>query len=235
MPDRPILFSAPMVRALLDGRKTQTRRVLKPQPFPVGGPFYRPFPNTDARQWYSISAAGMVINIQTVPYAPGDRLWVKEAWRCKDICDDVAPREMVRTIPIRYEADGALTNPKAFYWVAETQTRGPVTYGRTRSPLFMPRWASRLTLDVTEVRVQRLQEISEADARAEGIEIHGPDVTVYRDNADRLPEARRRFDAFCINQYRTLWNSIHGPEAWDANPWVCALTFTVRKGNIDDA
>lgn len=204
MTDRPIIFSAPMVRALLDGRKTQTRRVLKPQPFPVGGAFYRPFPNTDPRQWYSLSAAGIVVNIQTVPYAPGDRLWMREA----------------------FATDGLVVRYYATDDVHELRKK--------LSPIHMPRWASRLTLTVTEVKVQRLQEITEGDAAAEGIDprkigwiperAEPPEIWWFGSDVGR----RTARDAFS-----DLWASIHGPDAWDANPWVAAITFDVHKCNID--
>jgi hypothetical protein len=84
----------------------------------------------------------------------------------------------------------------------------------------MPRWASRLTLIVTDVRVQRLQDISEEDARAEGI--FTPEIG-YVNLGKKAP----------VIQYAMLWNSLHGPDAWDANPWVSAITFTVHHGNID--
>ena len=90
----------------------------------------------------------------------------------------------------------------------------------------MPRWASRLTLIVTDVRVQRLQEISEDDARAEGVTPHGGGWTGYGRDADLwLSNAKDGF--------RSLWNSIHGPGAWDANPWVAAISFETRRYNID--
>ena len=203
MPDRPILFSAPMVRALLDGRKHQTRRVLKPQPIWDNGAIGI---EDKAGRWVFCSnsdasfAEGLPRSRFKMPYAPGDRLWVKEGcgWLSR--------------YGYRYRADDAdMTD-----YIASGMLRW-------RSPIHMPRRASRLTLTVTEVRVQRLQEISGADAMAEGVQIP---AHIPQDGAD-MDFARREF--------RTLWNSLHGPEAWDANPWVVALTFTVRKGNIDDA
>jgi hypothetical protein len=222
---RPILFSAPMVRALLDGRKTQTRRVLNPQPFPVGGPFYRPHPQTRPNEWYSVSARGIIANIQKIPYAPGDQLWVREAWRASHKldrlnaamiaadCHDAGYRET--WAPIQFEADGHRSN-----WAHDDRP------GRYRAARFMPRWAARLTLRVTAVTVERLQDISEEDAIAEGIRRspHG--------NGDRWIDYPEGASAAGWGDprgsYRSLWNSIHGRGAWDANPWVVALTFGVR-------
>jgi len=91
-----------------------------------------------------------------------------------------------------------------------------------RPSIYMPRWASRLTLLVTDVRVQRLQDISEADAIAEGIIPTANSQTI--DCATERPS----------DGFRALWNSIHGPEAWDANPWVAAISFDVVRANIDE-
>jgi hypothetical protein len=191
MTDRPIIFSAPMVRALLDGRKTQTRRVLKPQPFQTPDGWGCVDHNGSPQKW-----------LPCLPglhrYAPGDRLWVREVWHPPFAADDDS---------------GGLA-------VYRATTQGPEPH-RWRSPIHMPRWASRLTLHVTEVRVQRLQEISAEDVQAEGAcEL----AFVPPTDADTA-EARAIF--------RALWNSLHGPDAWDANPWVCAVSFTVERANID--
>lgn len=200
MADRPIIFSAPMVRALLDGRKTQTRRVLKKpaaiDALAVFGPAFMTLPG----------------NVDLIGYAPGDRLWVREA-----VC-------WVSGWGWRYRADNDD--------LAEKRETGEVS--RWRPSIHMPRWASRLTLTVTEVRVQRLQDISEADAVAEGIQrligSKGPnyftrEISGKWSGSFNAPTA--------AEVYSDLWNSLHGPGAWDANPWVVALTFTVQRGNID--
>lgn len=220
MADLPIIFSAPMVRALLEGRKTQTRRVLKPQPFPVGGPFYRPFPNTDPRQWHSVSAAGLIVNIQTVPYATGDRLYVREAfWTC-DECgyrNRCADGVNYSGFPDR----GCCSSCDALLPKAKT------------SPIHMPRWASRLTLTVTDVCVQRLQDTSEADAVAEGIERLKSGRGFYDPTMSHGVVRAGHYFSSAREAFQTLWNSVHGPDAWDANPWIAAYSFTVQRGNID--
>lgn len=200
MGDRPTIFSAPMVRALLDGRKTQTRRVLNPQPkVPFkNGQWYAPFKKS--RQFQFIGRDHLIHGYCNVPYAPGDRLYVREAMHWTD--------------NLRFVADDAVVDfdrmPEGF------------TAARTHvSGMFMPRWASRLTLTVTKVRVQRLQEITEADAYAEGAMRWGADG----------PQGSIHYTV--REDFARLWNSLHGAGGWDANPWVCALTFTVRTGNID--
>ena len=212
MADRPIIFSAPMVRALLDGRKTQTRRVLG-----NSGPG-RGRSNIFSAQigWsdsYVLDPGNAGWRERDTPYAPGDRLWVRECWRTASAYDDLSPSQMGGEEPIRYEADQT--------W----QTWGwgrPHSTGRHRAARHMPRWASRLTLIVTEVRVQRLQEISEDDARAEGV---GSTLTRFPDGGSIGHPASWHFEQ--------LWGQIHGPDAWDANPWVAAISFTVHRCNID--
>lgn len=195
MADRPILFSAPMVRALLDGRKTQTRRVAK-------------FVVPDGDGWHIRNSGGGMIGadddaVRTygpdyAPYAPGDRLWVKETWQVSGLgWGQKKPQPGMGKLHYRATDEGEWQD----YW------------GGWRSPLHMFRWASRITLTVTDVRVERLQDISEADAIAEGsFDLHGSNPVAC---------------------YENIWNDINGPESWDANPWVAAISFDVRKGNID--
>ena len=188
MTDKPIIFSAPMVRALLAGTKTQTRRVLKPLP---------------RRTIFFDPKTAVLDQFQEPPYAPGDRLWVREAFSYELL--DVDRNGFM---PPWYWADG---NPES----------GDFT--RPKPSIHMPRWASRLTLLVTDVRVQRLREISEDDARAEGV---CSTLTRFPDGGSIGHPASWHFEQ--------LWGQIHGPGAWDSNPWVCAITFDVQRGNIDD-
>lgn len=197
MADRPIIFSAPMVRALLDGRKTQTRRVIKHKSIEVG---IAPRVEVDHPTWIQfLHPQGGPLTCVKWPYAPGDRLYVREA----------------------HAYDGPIVRYYATDDVHELR--------RKRPSIHMPRWASRLTLTVTEVRVQRLQDITGRDMIAEGVRCQGcHDVGTGDYSACR--------DGGCFEQrgdFIHLWNSLHGPEAWDANPWVVALTFTVQHGNID--
>lgn len=214
MADRPINFSGPMVRALLEGRKTQTRRVLKGKSGVLA-----------ARSVLQKGAHWLGAEYDRawplrLPYAIGDRLYVREAWRCSAKHDDTAPRGLTpRSMTIAFEAGGSIANQDSRddWRPSDASYTDADWIGRFRQGMHMPRWASRLTLTATDVRVQRLQDISEADAEAEGA------MAEYGEGASI--SHRRAFNL--------IWNSLHGPEAWDANPWVVALTFTVERRNID--
>lgn len=215
MADRPILFSAPMVRALLreieqpGSGKTQTRRVINFEGIENVFEFVpvatdnetgrRVYEMKDAAgQFFARPAGKHLSDYHFMPrYAPGGRLYVQEAWRVTRTLDHVAPRDLDRT-----------TIPE---WLA---TDPELYSGRKRPGMFLPRWASRITLVVSEVRVQRLLDINEVDASAEGVESGfggGP----------------------AIEDFICLWNSIHGAFASDRNPWVAAYTFRPILGNID--
>ena len=213
MTDRPIIFSAPMVKAMIAGRKTQTRRLLK-----KGCPASRNLILPDGPNKGGVQMS----------YAPGDRLYVREAHRCNGWASDVA------TIFYRAsEGDGYTAMCEQ--WPVADHKPMPVS-GKWRSPIHMPRWASRLTLTVTDVRVERLNEISEADAIAEG-GLRNPGPTEYGDYfSSEVPESFGDQDWGSAREwFADLWNTIHGPSAWDDNPWVVAISFDVRHGNIDMA
>jgi hypothetical protein len=206
MTDRPIIFSAPMVRALLDGRKTQTRRVLKPQA--AAGAYRLATYDPKGKAFFASDDTGKLERVR-IPFAPGDRLYVREAhalvpssaYRASEgVQQTVDPSDRYRACIYR---EGFDRSNGGFLW---------------RPSIHMPRWASRLTLTVTEVRVEQLQDISAEDCTAEGIPFE----------SDALAPAE-----WSISRFADLWNSIHGPDAWDANPWVVAVSFTVRKSNID--
>jgi hypothetical protein len=226
MADRPIIFSAPMVRALLSGRKTQTRRILNVHlPDGIDAIF-----SEGREMWEGCSWTGERGTTIPVRYLRGDRLYVRESWRCEARYDDLAPRDIPSSAPIYYAAD------------PDPRDSEPGCAGRYRHGRFMPRWASRLTLTVTEVRVQRLQEISEADAIAEGVTRCGwaEDMAGDGRHVWHVPEHEPGEYTGLTNAYPSpvaafweLWDHIHGPFAWDRNEWVCALTFTVQRGNID--
>jgi len=229
MTDRPILFTAPMIRALLEGRKTQTRRVIKNR---GALPDYRGPRGCerDPAMWgWEDGATGehiaLVAAVQGDPvwnggFAVGDRLWVKEGWSGALSFDRVKPRDLPRTA-IFYEADGA----KSFEDFAP---------GKSRSSRFMPRWASRLTLVVTKVRVQRVQDISEEDAKAEGISVFplqdADDPSAWWQSAPGENQSRTARGSF-----HSLWDSLNAKRGfgWDTNPWVVAVSFDVHCANID--
>jgi hypothetical protein len=235
MTDRPILFSAPMVRALLEGRKAQTRRVLKPQPHDsdfCGPGIYHPTIERRGEEQPGKPMFGIWAPdgfwTQRLPVAPGARLWVKETyvgflgplpgdWSRTDTRTTVMP-------------DG---QPVHLHYRADNQD-APWPHLGWKSGRYMPRWASRLTLLVTDVRVQRLQDISEADAIAEGIERRSTiyDRQWFRNYGSAVGWFAKEHRG-ALFSFESLWNSIHGPEAWAENPWVAAISFDVVRANID--
>jgi hypothetical protein len=249
MNDRPIIFSAPMIRALLGGRKTQTRRVLKPQPavftptvIDIGLPDY----DTDHDEWgqwqtiWSSPSMDCPMGepsheiwrpLRGLRWAVGDRLWVRESFvRYHEMDDDQTPCSELMTC---YRADGWPCD--GWYDPDREETRDSPPW---KPSIHMPRSLSRLTLTVTEVRVERLQDISEADAEAEGVErIDDPRGVCWR-SYETLPDGTPHPHAAAPNSspvtsFREIWTGIHGREAWDANPWVAAISFTVQHQNID--
>ena len=206
--DKPILFSAPMVRALLAGTKTQTRRIVKLHPDFRGS---RGHENV-ASEWGWESDLGDHISILDYArnkYPVGIALWVREAWRTESSAyDDLKPADMDADYTVLYDADAD--------WKLNKST------GRSRVSIHMPRWASRLTLLVTDVRVERLHNISEDDAKAEGVEPQKlPGL------GQGIAQAFNLTHRPYISAYANVWNAINGPGAWEANPWIVALTFIV--------
>jgi hypothetical protein len=207
--ERPILFSAEMVRAILDGRKTQTRRVVKPQP-------------SDAAVVARNSAYLCVQEpgddrARTVqcPYAPGDLLWVREAWRAAPEYDNTKPIDIPDDAMIDYAADS-------------DDCAGHFTWGRWRSPIHLPEHLARLPrLRITEVCVSRVQDISEADAIAEGVRRLGDWWAGEQHPVKKVPKSRES----AVAAFRDLWNSINAKRGfgWDANPWVWAITFDIAE------
>lgn len=196
MKERPILFSAPMVRAILAGTKTQTRRALAPDLFmSSGGAVVR---------MASAGPATTGIREAHCPYwrEPGDRLYVKETghWKTGDV--------FYRAGTEHYSAE--MANAAALVALGGDRMRW-------QPAIHMPRWASRITLEITGVRVERLQDISEADAKAEGIEARYDEWRNYGN--PMAPCIRPR------TSFATLWASINGPGSWDANPWCWVIEF----------
>ncbi|TIX28793.1 hypothetical protein [Mesorhizobium sp.] len=237
MTDRPILFSAPMVLALLAGTKFQTRRVLNPQPehLQVYDWKGKRLHDSEYRHWCWKGHVGADnwddITKQLspfLPYAVGDRLYVREAWRTSMAYDDISPSDMGGEEPIQYIADSAV---ETFGW------RGVAVPGRFRQGMHMPRWASRLTLTVAEVRVQRLQDITEADAIAEGTECLAPPSGTFAGGwrvYGTPPEAGGMWSS-ARDSYHNLWDTLNADRgySWAEDPWIVAVTFSVIKQNID--
>lgn len=182
---RPILFSTPMVCALLEGRKTETRRIMK-FPHPPEG-------------WH----------INNCPYGqPGDLLWVRESF--------------------------AIASDGSFHRRADIDYKNLIW----KPSIHMPRKNSRLTLEIIEVKAQRLQEINEFDARAEGI--RPMDITVFNSASILVAQTHsypnHNGAGWCedaVHSFETLWESINGKGSWDKNPWIWAISFKVHKLNVD--
>ena len=185
MRERPILFSAPMVRAILDGRKTVTRRIVKARDL----------------EWMDVhQGLREPDNAERCPYGQpgGDRLYVRETWAAPHAYDHLPPRLIPQDARIHYAA---------------TEDRGGLLW---RPSIHMPRWASRITLEVTGVRVETLQDIDLADALAEGISDTGALILDSAGNEQGGP----------IAEYAVLWEQINGTGSWAANPWVWCISFS---------
>ncbi len=253
MKERPILFSGPMVRAIRDGSKTQTRRVVtlgRTGTFGHSGTkaydyHFRGTRRGGARGagsgcWQDLRLAAL---LKLCPFGvPGDRLWGRETWASaqKHLVAYRADGECGAWIGD--SAGGKVWNrhggiaDREFHVLRDEHWRG-ATFGldrwggRWRPSIHMPRWASRITLEVTNVRVQRLQEISEEDARAEGLDWASVQCFSRRDVDDGDREDPREVGygsgSFARDNFRRLWNSINAKRGhgWDANPWVWAITF----------
>jgi len=221
--ERPILFSAPMVRAILEGRKTQTRRVVNPQP--ADGEHIAWLTNIVGRPpSFAVATMGSS-NVREIrcPYgAPGDRLWVRETW-CHAHPDYHDEAEGIRLgRPMRH---GRWCHYAASDYVDHDDNRSP-----WKPSIHMPRWASRITLEVTCVRVERVQSISKDDAIAEGARRFDdiPDPSPYGHGSRWSMEDPPNTD-HCLGSpqsaFGNLWIKINGQESWDANPWVWVVEF----------
>lgn len=201
MKERPILFSGPMVRAILEGRKTQTRRVVKPQRHPLG---------------YWIKAEGVAEEFLNAteaircPYGkPGDWLWVKETWRTTDSLDHVKPSNIRPGAQIEYKAGGHNVNGFQGH---------PLTgMGKWRPSIFMSKWMSRVILEIVSVRVERLKDISGSDCCAEGCKGGNGSIPGYA------------FSATPREHYRHVWESINGVGSWATKPYVWVIEFKEVK------
>lgn len=228
MNERPILFSAPMARALLAGTKTQTRRIVKPQPPSGATSVIRPFAD-ERRQWaaddpHDIEQGRLLLGeVSRCPYGqPGDRLRVKEAaWMW---CER-RPNGKTKTgrqkwlyVPMREAGIFYVANhPKKPAVGVVSPDTGNQWGWRLKIGRFLPSWASRITLEVTDVRVERAQDISESDAMAEGI------VAVV--DGYGLPDGSHFHAADPRISYWSLLDAINGPGFVESNPWVWAVSF----------
>ena len=204
MAEKPILFSDKMVQAILSGTKTQTRRLVKPQP-------------TDGA-------------VPKPKFNVGDVLWVREAWQPDPNCDDDAWDKHHCSY---YEWSGCgskvsdiptlLQKPEHCIYRASFDVNGL----NWKPSLFMPRWASRLQLEVTAIRMERLNDISEHDAEAEGmLECVGMfSEREYIQIAEQIGSEINDLKPYFVQ----LWQSIYGPDSWSQNPWVWVVEFKVAQ------
>jgi hypothetical protein len=244
--ERPIIFTSDSVRAILDGRKTQTRRVIKPQLSPdlkwmgwIIGVGSNNDKSLGCAQWVDNFPLSTKTHTVKNPYGqPGDRLWVRETWINPFLTEERLPSEMpIRPKEIRYRADG-------------------VEYPRWQPSFFMPRWASRITLEIVNVRVERVQDITEEDAIAEGIDYlfskedclttagligtapkdHGYKNYLWHGDYGKYGIENRQSDSWpyqysgyknAIGSYSSLWEKINAKRGygWDTNPWVWVIEF----------
>lgn len=209
--ERPILFSGEMVRALLSGAKTQTRRAMKPQP--KGSVIFDGC-------WLDSGYGEAGDTAIRCPYGKvGDRLWVKETWQHEGDPHSFQARNIVF-----YRAD-YLDDPHG----PDGENSSDGRYRFWRPSIHMPRAASRITLEITDVRVERLQAISEADAIAEGIERHAKEPTLWKRGPLSTDQNNIDCTAFPRLAYRSIWESINGPGSWESNPFVWAISFNRIK------
>ena len=215
MGDRPILFSGPMVRALLNGSKTQTRRANHLERLRRFGPITE-FDRSDTKGydwhfrdkemlWHDLRHADL---LKYLPWQVGDRLYVRETWAPLDRLTHNDPGTQALSDRGFYQADGGTVAGEITRWTPA---------------IHQPRWASRLTLTVTDVRVERLKSISWDDCLAEGVQANSAGLVPVEGGPPMTAKAA----------YRKVWEDINGFGSWDANPWVAAYTFTVERGNID--
>ena len=220
MRERGMIFNAEMVRAVLDGRKTQTRRIMKVQPEHAGfGVRYitESINKRDTGKYFWSESNGTGIHSRSKPFccpfgAVGDRLWVRETWARYNIS--------------QYSHDMAYRATTPDDWPKE---------GRWRPSIHMPRWASRITLEITGVRVEQLQDINEADAVAEGIELLPPDADLPPLYHEYFPLGNKnglRCNPSAAASFAGLWQSIYGEESWQANPWVWVIEFKRIEGEV---
>lgn len=222
--ERPILFSGPMVRAILDGSKTQTRRIVKPQPRyrddvsdPTGittNGWWWTKPNGTGVHSQDTAEECMAKALKTFcPYSVGMELWVRETWAGRTDIDGTQGPERAKHYCM-YRADGG------------EGVRDPLNYhdwgGKWKPSIFMPRWACRIELELTDVRCQRVQETSHEDADAEGIH-----ATKWATTPLDLREQRLSLVQLA---YSHLWDEINGKGSWESNPWVWALSFKMLEG-----
>lgn len=225
---RPMLFTPEMADAAWRGVKTQTRRLLPHQPREIPSPHHKPIVHEGAALFRTIDGEAETVPL---PFEYGDLLWVRETWRAGADWDQTKPSDLWAADPIWYEADGDCRER-----VAPVPGFVP---GKRRPSIFMPRWASRMTLQVLEVRVQRLRDIERTDAIAEGVQpVHDPQEPRGLPGYLNYLDADDVFfgDSAPVLSFSTLWDKLNAPRDWDwdRNPWVAVATFRRLRVNINE-
>ncbi len=226
MKERGMIFNGEMVRAILDGRKTQTRRSMKPQP--ANDIARGTFPNTEAYGW--VSSMKHKFGSTTAHFCPfgqpGDRIWVRETFQgplfdfeqMESYLDDNSKFEKPEFC--QYAADG---KPAPEYYDAEDNL-----HCGWRPSIHMPRWASRILLEITDVHVERLNSISEEEARSEGV------ARLREGYWKNYQPGWTQHQLSARGSFATLWDSIYGSGEWDRNPWVWVITFKRIEGDVHE-
>ena len=224
---RPLVMSGEMVRATLDGRKTQTRRVIKD----MTDHYFHRWGDTCAL--FSAFKSGLRLTAVRCPYGqPGDLLYVREAWHAHKLDDNLLPAEL------------SPSSPSRIWWHADESRDNADYIGKVRPSIHMPRWASRLTLTITGIRVERVQEISREDSIAEGIQ---RDTSAFMQGGwwdyggARLANGDpANITTNPVRSFEGLWDEINGKRrpgkpdlSWKANPWVWVITFRPIAQNVD--
>ncbi|MFC7776733.1 hypothetical protein ACFQW4_06640 [Pantoea sp. GCM10028869] len=227
MRERGIIFNAEMVRAVLEGRKTQTRRAIKHQPF-IDGDFWK----MDHAGWgrgLQLAPHGAKAELYLANHCPfgavGDRLWVRETFRVHSRATDVAT--------LVYRASERQSWTQQTHRVPVVNCSKPVSPENWTPSIHMPRWASRITLEITGVRVERLQDISESDAVAEGIEPLPLEPDMPQFYHEYFPIGIKndlRCNMSAASSFSGLWEAIYGKESWQADPWVWVIEFKRVEG-----
>lgn len=211
MKERGMIFNSEMVRAILEGRKTQTRRIMKVQPGTPEFGLRRIIESSKANEngmyfWSQDDACGIKARSKPFlfPYGEvGDRIWVRETFRVHSRATDVA------TLVYRASVRNSWTEQT--HRVPVAVCNKPATPEKWTPSIHMPRWASRILLEIIDVRVERLNSITESDAEAEGVTDTG-------------------FGDLLVDGFRYLWKSIYGDDSWQANPWVWVIEFKRVEG-----
>ncbi|EHE2096030.1 morphogenetic protein [Salmonella enterica subsp. enterica serovar Gatuni] len=234
MKERGMIFNGEMVRALLSGRKTQTRRIIKPQPEAT-------LSGSLSGKWLSRPLNGLLLpKIEDIaihcPFGVvGDRIWVRETFQgplfdydlMDSYCKDPTPFEKPEFCV--YKADGV---PAPEFYDADDEL-----HCCWRPSIHMPRWASRILLEITDVRVERLNAISPEDAESEGLERTNftgfgdePGLPSYPEPDVYFDPLKKQWKEYPPEAFAGLWESIYGADSWQANPWVWVIEFKRVEG-----